>query len=701
MEATTSTSTGSNTATTTAIAKTSSKRDKVKKKKEQKKDKKDKPKCTAPLDQQILAVASYVHDLCQEQLEKPTEALTVPSLSIVKQLMDSLTQQFQSNSNIRDRDRDTPQEENDQDGLELQSLLKDSKRVANIVKRMVKLHPVLFFVEQPDLLVDLAEAMGDLYLSLLQQPSNTTITIKLWKQQQARMEFLMEKATFEKAHVLHSDAALPLTIQASLQTESGELVRVLQRHKRKLFHKVMQHANPEDNTTTCSSEALDASTNSSRDKATQALQYLDKFLHKLLSFDETETNTNLTMTNMLEASCQTNAMLDASFATMLTNASLHSTATASTITGTTAANNHIPSWAICPVSKKIMTHPVSVKGDCNHTLSQQVFQEWIHLGNKTCPVCGCKLRGLSARPNHSLHTQIQDKLAEQLAQLRRNSSRHHNSDDLGASSEHSLTLSVIGGGSSHRTNLQDISTMSLSQSFRNELEISGHNNNNSQTSMAADSIHEQDNLSTLDQLFYEDVLKRQATTETAKTQLVDNRTIASSVPASRSSFSKTHNNGSRKSRSGRIQQQQQEDEENCNDNGPIALPYNAPAEYNINKSAASDKKKKKKNPVKKLFQMLKGNSSSSRNPAAKVTEQLHSSANTAMTADLSNYTQDARSNNVDQGSQQRRRRQEEEGISDGSGHSITIGATNRKPRGRQNGDEPPPLVTMGSSDVYV
>mgnify|MGYP005846160355 CR=1 FL=1 len=85
-----------------------------------------------------------------------------------------------------------------------------------------------------------------------------------------------------------------------------------------------------------------------------------------------------------------------------------------------------PSWALDPVSQKVMTEPVNVRATCNHTMNKSTFEKWLELGNKTCPVCGATLKALYATPDKGLLQKIrafssgesiEDSLNESLSSL--------------------------------------------------------------------------------------------------------------------------------------------------------------------------------------------------------------------------------------------------------------------------------------------
>ncbi|CAB9500920.1 unknown protein [Seminavis robusta] len=242
--------------------------------------------CESGSKAEILAVASYVRQQCQEQTEKPTESLAVPSLclslSTVKQLMETVKQAATGYSNSTGSTGST--------STMLKSLLSDTKKIASIVQRMVKLHPVLQLIEGPTILQDLTKAMGKLYstLHVLQSVvhvAQTAVTCRNWKQMQAKLEFLVEKATYDKAQLLHTCTGSTTTTPCSpvLQTclqetttstgsngkPSKDLLKVLQRHKRKLCQKAMDETKEE----------------SKRERAKALVEYLDKLLDKLANAD--------------------------------------------------------------------------------------------------------------------------------------------------------------------------------------------------------------------------------------------------------------------------------------------------------------------------------------------------------------------------------------------------------------------------------
>jgi len=93
----------------------------------------------------------------------------------------------------------------------------------------------------------------------------------------------------------------------------------------------------------------------------------------------------------------------------------------------------VPSWALCSLTKTLMTDPVTVCGPCGHTVNKSVFRAWIDQPNqeraKTCPVCGKKLVALMAKSNLDLKWKIKSMAQQRSLQCRVPAERSFESDE--------------------------------------------------------------------------------------------------------------------------------------------------------------------------------------------------------------------------------------------------------------------------------
>ncbi|CAB9510392.1 expressed unknown protein [Seminavis robusta] len=602
---------------------------------------------------QILAVASYVHQQCREQVvqQKESEALTVPCWSIIQQLMETVSQQTRNVAT------------NNEESV-LLSLLKDTKKIAAMVKRMVKLHPVVLFIEISTVLQDLINAMDDIYLTLLQMITTSTSSqqgVKTWKQQQSQLEFLQERAKFDKARLVHPTTPLPPMLQSHLDAGAKELIRVLQRHKRKLFQKAVDETKDE----------------TKRERAKQSLEYMGHLMTKLADAPLTQEHQD----SMLDTSSYTAMTLDGDAS--------YTTWDASTVCTQIAK---MPKWAICPVSKQVMVDPVTVRACCRHTLSQKVFSEWIGMGNKNCPICGCRLQSLLAKVNTQLKLQIAEKMEDEVRSLASANQSNPKTeldsslpptfgnpgkaslleDELDPSAHPSnyenMLLFFNNNGNDKGVNDLDVSLSTIGCSGVDLRDASlGQDSSSGNHFRRQPSFHEEEeemdeyqvpikddsagrdaNMSqSLDQMFHS-ALNRQTTTDTQLTEVADNRAFSSSVGKNKAIVQKaklepldrpiievtaTHTLDDSSSRAHRKQawkaaakvKQQQHDDDAIltNTNKPTkrsngrqtrslspvrtsTSTQQTEASYLMVDRSSNQQKSKTKNPVKKLFKMLKG-----------------------------------------------------------------------------------------------
>ena len=67
-----------------------------------------------------------------------------------------------------------------------------------------------------------------------------------------------------------------------------------------------------------------------------------------------------------------------------------------------------PRWALDPLTKQVMTCPVSIRAPCNHCVDKSSFLAWTDKGNTVCPVCFTPMTQISAIPNKELAIQIEN-----------------------------------------------------------------------------------------------------------------------------------------------------------------------------------------------------------------------------------------------------------------------------------------------------
>jgi hypothetical protein len=329
----------------------------------------------------VVSLASHVVERCKEHLKSP---LLMASLTMVQQLMESLSQQVPC---VHEKEL-------------LKPAFKATKKIASLVKRLCKMHTAVLFMERPPLLYDLAQATDDLYKALLRIPQLVSpILIKWWQHHKARMQHLVEEARFQKAFMLspaNPSDVLPAPLEACLVTDKArkELVRALQRHKHKLFKITSDEA-----------EAPQA-----RASAQESLEYMGKFLDKLADAELPSDTDVLPMDK--DVSCRIDQQTDGGSNHSLGSSSRHSSLSSSKHSQfSSVGTKTMPLWAICPISNRVMMDPVMVPADCSHKLSLVVLTEWLKLGNKTCPVCGSRLHATNRPPeiDRELQWQIVEK----------------------------------------------------------------------------------------------------------------------------------------------------------------------------------------------------------------------------------------------------------------------------------------------------
>jgi len=67
----------------------------------------------------------------------------------------------------------------------------------------------------------------------------------------------------------------------------------------------------------------------------------------------------------------------------------------------------VPDCFLCPITREIMTDPVTLATDCGHAFDRASARDCLSKGYKACPVCRRPLRNYTFVPNHPLREAIE------------------------------------------------------------------------------------------------------------------------------------------------------------------------------------------------------------------------------------------------------------------------------------------------------
>ena len=285
-------------------------------------------------------------------------------------------------------------------------LLVQIQKLQALVTRMTKKHRLLFVIEKPAVLGKMKTALHAIGLVIMDRANEDLVSyLHAWKEQDGHLQSLIRQAFQERDQLIveidsdyhdvvgNQDIKNYVSLQSLLQQDQSDtstktLLRILK--KKKKWHLVR-------------SREREGTHSEASKREWWYLQQLLDVLNEITHADDSKHQEGASHLegNRSSAEPQQSSKLPLQ---------LQGTATQSNTNS--PSSPAVPEWALCPISQTLLTEPVTLRADCAHTVSKEVFQSWIQQPDTTqarsCPVCGCHLKALFAKTNAKLKQQVEE-----------------------------------------------------------------------------------------------------------------------------------------------------------------------------------------------------------------------------------------------------------------------------------------------------